>query len=94
MAAETVSAVRKKHSLILEDRKQLTLSGVKDVAGFDEKTITLLTELGELSIKGSGLHIGSFDRESGELNVDGTVDSLVYSETRQTEGGFFSRLFR
>ena len=94
MAAETVNGVRKKHSLVLEDRKQITLSGVKDVAGFDEKTVTLLTELGELCIKGSGLHIGSFDRESGQLNVDGAVDSLVYSETRQTEGGFFSRLFR
>lgn len=94
MTVETVSGVRKKHSLILEDRKQLTLSGVKDVLGFDEKTITLLSELGELCIKGSGLHIGSFNRESGELNVDGVVDSLVYSETKQTEGGFFSRLFR
>lgn len=92
--AEPVCTVRKKHSLILEDRKQLTLSGVKDVSGFDDKCVTLITELGELSVKGEGLHIGSFSQESGELSLDGVIDSLVYSETKQTQGGFFARLFR
>ncbi len=92
MAAE--AAVRKTHSLILEDRKRLSLSGVKDVAGFSEQSVTLLTELGELCVKGSDLHIGSFSQETGELSLDGVVDSLVYSESRQTEGGFFARLFR
>lgn len=94
MAADTACSVRKKHSLILEDRKQLTLTGVKDVAAFDEKCVALITELGELSVKGGSLHISSFSQDSGELSIDGVIDSLVYSETKQTEGGFFARLFR
>ncbi len=91
---EEKNTVRKRHSVILEDRKQLSLSGVADVSGFDEETVVLETELGELTVKGSSLHINKFSLETGELNLDGNIYSLVYAENRQTEGGFFSRLFR
>ena len=91
---EEKNTVRKKHSAILEDRKQLSLSGVADVSGFDEETVVLETELGQLTVKGSSLHISKFSLETGELNLDGSICSLVYAENRQTEGGFFSRLFR
>lgn len=88
------TSVRKQHNLILEDRKKLTLSGVRDVEGFDEQTITLLTELGELTLKGEGMHINNFSQETGELSLDGLINSLSYSESSRTEGGFWSRLFR
>lgn len=94
MANEPVSTISKKHSMILENRKQMSMSGVKDVSGFDEQCVNLITELGDLCIKGEGLHISDFSRESGELNLDGEIDSMVYSESRQTEGGFFSKLFK
>lgn len=91
---EEKNIVRKKHSVILEDRKQLSLSGVSDVSGFDEETVILETELGQLTVKGSSLHISRFSVETGELNLDGNIYSLVYAENRKTEGGFFSKLFR
>ncbi len=94
MPVEEKNVVQKKHSLILENRKNLSLSGVSDVAGFDENTVTLITEAGELSVKGSNLHINKFSVETGELSLDGCVDSLLYSESKQQEGGFFGRLFR
>ncbi len=94
MQKEEKAVVRKKHGVILEDRKNLTLTGVKDVSGFDEQKIALNTELGELIVKGTGLHINDFSHETGELTLDGEIDSLVYSGQRQPEGGFFSRLFR
>ena len=91
---EEKNIVRKRHSVILEDRKQLSLSGVSDVSGFDEETVVLETEVGQLNVKGSSLHINKFSIETGELNLDGNIYSLVYAENKQTEGGFFSRLFR
>lgn len=91
---EKISVVRKRHGIILEDRKTLTLTGVKDVAGFDEQKIVLMTELGELTIKGTALHINDFSHENGELSMDGNVDSLVYTEDKRQEGGFFSRLLK
>lgn len=37
------------HNLVLEDRKHLTVSGVKDVDSFDEMNIVALTSLGEMT---------------------------------------------
>ncbi len=94
MPAEEKTNQHKKHSLILENRRALSLSGVSDVSGFNEENVVLVTEMGELSVKGSRLHINKFSVETGELTMDGTIDSLTYSENKQQEGGFFSRLFR
>ena len=47
------------HNVILEGRKNLTISGVTDVDSFDERCISLYTQLGELVIKGRELHINS-----------------------------------
>ena len=56
-SGENTALMRKRHGSILEDRKNLTLTGVKDVSGFDEQKVILQTELGELTIKGGNLHI-------------------------------------
>ncbi len=91
---ERSNVVRKKHSMILEDRKTLTFTGIKDVSGLEDQKVELSTELGELTIKGNGLHINGFSSDTGELELEGEIDSLVYSESRKPEGGFFSKLFR
>ncbi len=85
------------HNLILENRKKLTLSGIEDVDSFDEESITLFTDTGTLTVKGSELHINKLSVESGEVSIEGHVDSLVYSdgESSKTRGmGFFARMFR
>lgn len=81
------------HNLILEERKKLTVSGVMDVDSFDEETVVAFTDLGELTIKGSNLHINKINVESGDLAVEGLIHSISYSEERKTTG-FFSKLFK
>ena len=44
------------HNIIMENRKTLSISGVTDVDNFDEKTILLYTQMGELTVQGKGLH--------------------------------------
>ena len=85
---------RPTHNIIMENRKILHLTGVNDVDRFDEETIVLLTELGQLTIHGLGLNISHLDQETGELNVDGEISELIYTETQLEKQGFFSRLFR
>lgn len=80
-------------NIILENRKKLNLTGVKDVVSFDDETVILDTALGRLTVKGDGLHISSFNTESGELIAEGNVIALVYT-TEEKSGGVFSRLFR
>lgn len=82
------------HSLKLEDRKKLTVSGVCDIAGYDEQAVTAITDLGELCIRGSELKINKMSVDSGELLVEGNISSISYSERADSTGSFFGRLFR
>ncbi len=81
------------HSVIIEDRKKLSLSGVKDCLGFDDETIVLNTALGKLTIKGTALHIGNFDTSTGEFTAEGRVHAIVYT-AEQSNNGFLSRIFK
>lgn len=82
------------HNLVLEDRKMLTVSGVSDVDSFDEETVVVFTDLGELTIRGSNLHINRLSVEVGELTVEGNIAALIYADEVPKSGGFFSRVFR
>ncbi len=81
------------HSLIVENRRTLTASGVSNVDSFDEQTIVAYTDLGELIIRGSQLKINKLNIETGELTLMGDIISMSYSENKPV-GGFFSRLFK
>lgn len=81
-------------NLVLEDRRRLTLTGVEDVGTFDENTVVLKTVLGELTVHGSGLKMGKFNVDTGELCLEGSVTALAYSADRSSRGGFFGRMFR
>lgn len=83
-----------RHSVVMEGRKKLSVSGVEEVESFDENTIVMSTALGLLVVRGEDLHIEELSLEGGELKVEGEVDSLTYEEDGRREGGFFSRLFR
>ena len=82
------------HHLILEGRARLTVSGVEDVESFDENVVIVLTTKGLLTVKGSGLHIDRLSIDNGEINLEGTIDSLVYEDEASNTGGFWSRMFR
>lgn len=83
------------HSVVMEERHNLTVTGVEDVDSFDEQTILAFTTQGELTIRGTGLHINSIDLRAGELQVEGDVQLLQYQPNAPTRGGgLLSRLFR
>jgi len=92
--AEKVSVVQKPHHLFLEDRRGLTLTGVADVEHFDDKTVVAITDYGELTVSGGELQITRLSLETGDLALEGRIDSLLYAENRMKKGGFLGRLFR
>ena len=71
-----------KHNIILENRSKLFLTGITEIASFDEGELRLFTELGELLIKGSQLHISDMSVESGELNIEGEISLMSYESKR------------
>lgn len=95
MMPEEKKVVKKVHNIILEDRKTLTVSGVSDVDSFDEQAVMLFTELGELTVRGSDLHMNKLNVETGEVSIEGNISSLSYQdEAPHTSGGFMGKLFR
>lgn len=82
-----------RHSLSLEGRRALRVTGVEEVESFDETAVVLSTVQGVLVVRGEGLHIEALSLDGGELKLNGEVDSLTY-EAERSAGGLFSRLFR
>jgi sporulation protein YabP len=91
---EEKKVLKAQHNIIMENRRSLTVTGVMDIDSFDEETVIVFTEQGELTIRGSGLHLNKIDVDSGDLSMEGTVDSLAYSDNPSQKGGFFAKLFR
>ena len=93
MALQTVSTAQSStHGIVLEDRKNMTLTGVREVSEFDEHKIVLLTELGQLTITGSMLHIIIFSPNTGDLSLDGTIDSLVYTDENKNKPSLLEKI--
>ena len=82
------------HKIIMDSRRNLSITGVTDIDSFDEQMVAVFTDVGELIVRGSGLHIGKIDVDSGELILDGDIESLEYTDTISSGGSFISRLFR
>ncbi len=84
------------HSLMLENRQNGRITGVKDIKSFDENEILLLTQAGKLVIKGEQLHVKQLDLEKGEVDLEGKVDSLTYlsKNTDNRDESLFRRMFR
>ena len=83
---------QEKHAVRLENREKLLIEGVRDVAGFDENMVVLSTALGDLNVRGEGLHIEKIDLEAGRLELHGKLVELSYDEPA-AGGGWWSRLF-
>ena len=82
------------HCVSMQDRGKLLLTGINDVDSFDEQNITVLTDMGELSDRGSELHIEKLSTDTGEMSVEGKIDALIYTDDEPHQGGFFARVFR
>lgn len=87
----------KPHKVLINNRKSAAISGVKDVISFDLEEVLLETELGNLHIKGNDLHVSRLSIEKGEIDVEGTINSMEYSNSdkygRKGES-FVKRMFK
>lgn len=68
----------KNHTLMLDNRGRLVLTGAEDVSGFNEETVSVKTSCGSLVIKGENLHIGKLNLETGDVSIDGKINALQY----------------
>ena len=67
---------------------------MKEVISFDDGGAVVLTENGELSVEGEGIRISNLDKDSGEIEITGKIDAMIYSaDSSDKKKGLRSRLF-
>lgn len=83
------------HRLIISDRERVSITGVTDVISFDTDAVIIETEMGTLAIKGMDLHVNRLNLDKEELDLDGQIDSLEYSDGARygSRGSWMSKLF-
>ncbi len=85
------------HSITLNERKNLIISGVKKIDSFDNEEFLLETNMGYIIIKGKTLEIVKLDTYQGTVSIKGTVNSLNYMENankKEKDESIFSKLFK
>lgn len=88
---------KRPHKMIMTNRKNCTLTGVMDVIAFDENEVILETDMGILLFKGQGLHVKRLSLEQGEVDLEGRIDSFLYSEQKSMGAkgeSFWGKLFK
>lgn len=83
------------HKVTIDSRERASFTGVMDVDSFNENEIIFITTYGAITVTGEDLHISRLNLEEGELIIDGTIQSLDYSDHEENRHqGFFSRVFK
>lgn len=86
------SEIKTPHIVNLEGRKNLSITGVKEVGSFDDCEITAHTDMGKLLIKGSNLNIKKLNLDTCDLEITGKICSFNYLDG--CSGGFLKRIFK
>ncbi|MBQ7045598.1 MAG: hypothetical protein IJN65_03795 [Clostridia bacterium] len=83
------------HSVIMNNRKALTLSGIKDVDSFSENEIHVQSVMGQICVRGSGLKIENFNATTLSLQICASdIYALVYVNDSAQKSGFLKRVFK
>ncbi|MFC3040974.1 sporulation protein YabP [Virgibacillus xinjiangensis] len=83
------------HSVKLNHRKNLEITGVKEVDSFDNEEFLLETVMGYLIVRGQNLQLKNLDVGDGVVSIKGKIYELSYVDEQQEKAkGIFSKLFR
>lgn len=83
----------KKHTIMLDSRSKLVMTGAEDVNGFNEEVLSVKTSCGTMIIKGENLHIDKLNLETGDVTIDGKICAMQYIGSDNSRSKL-SRLFK
>jgi len=82
------------HSIHIDNRMRISVTGVVDVESFNEQEVALLTEAGPLNVAGSNLHLSKLNLEDGQICIEGEILALDYEPEEVERHSLFGRVFR
>lgn len=77
--------------LTLEGRKRLNMTLVTSVDSYSEQILRLTVGQNKVSIIGENLKIEAFNKQSGNLTVDGSINEIKYNVSKKP---ILKRLFK
>ena len=84
------------HIVSINERKNISVSGVKKIDSFDNEEFLMDTVMGYVVIKGEELEIIKLDTFQGNVVIKGKINSFTYTDggKKVKEEGVFSKLFK
>ena len=83
------------HTVWLDMRKNMEITGVREVVSFDDTGAILVTLCGELTAEGKGIKINVLDTERGVVTLEGEIDAIYHSNIEEGQKkGIFGRLLK
>ena len=68
------------HTLQIENSNRLCMTGISEVESFSEsKIVAVISGKDRITIIGSNLKISVFQKENGNLRLDGEIRQVTYS---------------
>lgn len=84
------------HNVQINNRKEMEITGVKEVDSFDNEEFLLETVMGFMIIRGQNLQLKNLDVGSGAVSIKGKIYEFSYvdGDSGEKTKGFFSKLFK
>lgn len=79
------------HTLLIEGRRRMRITGVLDVESFQEDEMTVQTQAGTLTVWGEGLKLGKLNPEDGQVLLEGDILSVEYEQPQPERRLLFFR---
>ncbi|MDD6101861.1 MAG: sporulation protein YabP [Clostridiales bacterium] len=83
------------HSVTINGREDITVTGVEDVPSFTDLEVYMKTNKGMLVIRGEKLNVKNLSTDKGVIKIEGIIDGLIYTKSKHEKSGksFTKRLF-
>ena len=82
------------HSISLKGRSDLLISGVEHIYSFSDKRVEIQTCEGKMVIDGEALDMNKLNLEENIISVQGTINSIVYSKSKNAVESCFKKVFK
>ncbi len=82
------------HTLVIENRNKITVTGATDIGSFNDESVIIFTDYGEITIQGNSLQVTKLSIDSGEFCAEGNIVSVGYTERIHKNSSIFSKVFR
>lgn len=82
------------HTVNIENRKNMSVSGVTQVVAYDEFHIVLKTDYGQMIIQGKNLVAGEMSSARSTIKLTGNIELIQYKAVKDKSESLLSKLLK